>query len=245
MVYETFKLVSRSHTLRQCNELADIWPIMAGQPSTMTLFRTSHPCIALLTTCRIIHAEATPVFRSLLAKLREQPVRFVLDLHALRALTTADGWLIHCFPSTSTHPIDDLLGVDNLPLDVRTFISSSYSFLSRTKHEPLSDARPSDVQLFLTQSGMHDQIAMLNAVAAHMSAIAELLDLSMAVRREGRWPAMLWPSALGYLRRAVQTVYEYCLSGIHPYPPQRPMVRLLPAPSEAEWIRDWSVGEVE
>ncbi|KAF2819155.1 hypothetical protein CC86DRAFT_255257, partial [Ophiobolus disseminans] len=96
MVYESFTLVSWRRTLHQSNELADIWSITPGQPSSILLIRKSHPGIGLLTTCRLINTEAGPIFERSWPELEQQPARFILDLHAFWALTDSEGWLVNC-----------------------------------------------------------------------------------------------------------------------------------------------------
>jgi len=241
MVYKSFSLVTRRHTLHQRDELADIWPVKAGQPWTMEMFRKSHAGIALLTTCRIINVEATPIFQVLLSKLKEQPVRFILDLHALRTLIDSEGWLVHCFPSTSLSPLEDLSGADRLPLEVRTFVRSSYSFLSKTRYQPLSATRPFDVELLITVNVSSAKMWSLEIVGKHVAGFAEWARLSVAVKRQQPWPR-LWP--FGASRRGLLPLCQDALRG-DSHPPRRPALRLLPAPSQEQWTRDWTVGEVE
>jgi hypothetical protein len=80
MVYEEIEASTTKH------ERAHPAPeLKLPKKSTITLYRPVLPT-CILTTCRLVHQEATPIFLRKLRELANEPVRFCLDWDAADTL---------------------------------------------------------------------------------------------------------------------------------------------------------------
>jgi hypothetical protein len=67
-----------------------------GGSSTVTLVQHSLP-VSLLSTCRLIQCEATPIFAARFVEIKSKTMRFIVDKLAAQWLDASDSPLLACF----------------------------------------------------------------------------------------------------------------------------------------------------
>jgi hypothetical protein len=170
IVYEQIGITTKHHTLESTNA--------PDKYSEITLVRKSLP-VQILATCRLINDEAKTFLRPKLAKLRNQPLRFLVDCASATALVDLRySPLVRCFglvPDEEREP---------LSVEAKAFIARCATALAQFQwatYGTLSAERPSDVGILLANphNRGHSEITC-----------QELIDRSQKLQRicrRARW----------------------------------------------------------
>ncbi|KAF2028983.1 hypothetical protein EK21DRAFT_90201 [Setomelanomma holmii] len=148
MIYERISIDTKHHILTKAE--SDIahptWPNSGktADASSITLLRKSLS-VAILRTCRRIWQEATPVLSRILAALALQPIHFLVDYSALRALVTVGSPLLHCFGSVP--PLWKFWGQTDTSTE--DFVRSCSLFMAHKRR--LHDRHGTDVIITITE----------------------------------------------------------------------------------------------
>jgi len=150
MVYEQVVYETKSHALNR-NEVdlrKTSWPPNpSSASSSIHLIRHCLP-VALLRTCRLIHAEATPIFQQKFSDLQKKPLRFQVDYAAMIALTAPSGPLARAFSTGAAHSTPPTSG--NRALDAFTHRCGLFLARKPTQHDSDPDS-PISVCILITQ----------------------------------------------------------------------------------------------
>ncbi|KAH7087339.1 hypothetical protein FB567DRAFT_343769 [Paraphoma chrysanthemicola] len=180
MVYELIDLETKRHVLDQAyaSLLHTTWPINSHMVSgsSITLIRKSLQ-VDLLRTCRLVHTEAAPIFGARLRYIAREPLHFIVDFAALRALVTTGSPLLWC--------------LGNLPLAhvsppspnvmTRDFVDRFRLYMNHKRESTLRRVSDVDIVITITESSRYSPWSSMQIALEGVRARANGLGIMFEV----------------------------------------------------------------